>query len=222
MIKTVAIDIDGTITDPERRLCLNAIDALRKCEVGGVPVMIASGNIVATAVQVSKLLGLSGPVVAENGGVVHWKGKTEIFGDRRICNEAFEHLNGKLPVKELFTNQCRLSEVCLEETVDVEEVREVLVDFPVDVNRTGFAIHIMSKGTDKINGVRRGADLLGVPLSEVLAIGDSQNDIGMLERCGVGVAVSNASSDLKEVADMVTKGSHGDGVVEALNHFSLI
>ena len=221
-IKAIAIDIDGTLTDDRRRLCTNAIEALRGCEAKGCPVMVASGNIVATSVSVSKLLGLTGPVIAENGGAVHYRGRTELFGDKEVCVKAAEYLKQRLQVKELFTNQCRLTEVCLEEDVDMNKVLELLKDHPVDINRTGFAIHIMSKGTDKYNGVKRGCELLGIGPSEVLAIGDSENDIGMLRGCGIGVAVANASSDVRSAADHICKNRHGDGVVEALKHFGLI
>jgi len=221
-IKAVVCDLDGTLTDEKRVLCLNAIEALRQCERGGVPVILASGNIVTTTLQVSRLLGLSGPVVAENGGVVHYKGNNELFGDRKDCLEALEHLKNRLIAKELFTNQCRFTEVCIEEAAGVDRVKALLKDYPVDVNSTGWGIHIMPKGIDKIVGVKRACAMIGVPLEKVLAIGDSENDIKMIKNCGTGVGVANATKELKAAAKYVCKKAHGDGVVEALKHFKLI
>jgi phosphoglycolate phosphatase (TIGR01487 family) len=221
-IRAVVCDLDGTLTDNKRRLCLKAIEALRTCESGGIIVMLASGNIVTTTLQVSRLLGLSGPVIAENGGVVHYKGDNELFGDKKDCLEALEHVKAHLPAKELFTNQCRLTEVCIEEDVGVSKVKALLKGFPVDVNSTGFGIHIMPRGMDKIVGVKRACAMIGVPLGKVLAIGDSENDIKMVENCGTGVAVANATKELKAAAKYVCKKTHGDGVVEALKHFKLI
>jgi phosphoglycolate phosphatase len=221
-IKAVVCDLDGTLTDKRRWLCLKAIEALRKCESGGVPVLLASGNIVTTTLQVSRLLGLSGPVIAENGGVVHYKGNNEFFGDKKDCLKALEHVKNHLPAKELFTNQCRLTEVCIEEAVGVEKVKALLKDFPVDVNSTGFGIHIMPKGMDKLLGVKRACAILGIPLKKVLCIGDSENDIKMVKNCGTGVAVANATKELKAAAKYVCKKAHGEGVVEALKHFKCI
>jgi phosphoglycolate phosphatase (TIGR01487 family) len=221
-IRAIVCDLDGTLTDEKRLLCLNAIEALRSCESRGIPVMLASGNIVTTTLQVSRLLGLSGPVIAENGGVVHYKGDNELFGDKKDCQKALAHVKAHLPAKELFTNQCRLTEVCIEEAVGVDKVKSLLKGFPVDVNSTGFGIHIMPKGMDKVVGVKRACAIIGVPLDNVLAIGDSENDIKMISTCGTGVAVANSTKELKAAAKYVCKMAHGDGVVEALRHFKLI
>jgi len=220
--RAIVVDLDGTLTDAKRWLCLDAIEALRKCEAKGVPVMLASGNIVTTSVQVSKLLGLTGPVIAENGGVVHFRGQNELFGDKKNCLEALEHVKEHLPVKELFTNQCRLTEVCIEEDVGVAKVKELLRDFPVDVNSTGFGIHIMPRGMDKSVGLKRACTLLKVPIGAVMAIGDSENDIKMVQQSGIGVAVANGTRELKAVARYVCKRPHGAGVVEALKNFKVL
>jgi len=65
------------------------------------------------------------------------------------------------------------------------------------------------------------AGYLKVPQAGVMAIGDSYNDVEMLEYAGLGVAVANAREDVKLVADYVASESYGDGVVEALERFVL-
>lgn len=60
------------------------------------------------------------------------------------------------------------------------------------------------------------AEYLNVPQAGVMAIGDSYNDVEMLQYAGVGVAVANAKEDVKLVADYITSESYGDGVAEAL------
>lgn len=222
MVRAIVVDLDGTLTDAKRWLCLDAIEMLRRCEGKGIPVMLASGNIVTTSLQVSKLLGLTGPVIAENGGVVHYQGQNEIFGDKADCLKALVHVMRHLPAKELFTNQCRLTEVCIEEDVGVDNVKKLLKTFPVDVNSTGFGIHIMPKGMDKVVGLKRSCTMLGISLEDVLAIGDSENDVKMVQASGRGAAVANATKELKAVAGYVCRRSHGAGVVEALKHFEIL
>lgn len=65
------------------------------------------------------------------------------------------------------------------------------------------------------------AGLYGINREEIMAVGDSYNDLEMLEYAGLGVVVANARDDVKKAADYVTSASYGDGVVEALEKFVL-
>jgi Cof subfamily protein (haloacid dehalogenase superfamily) len=55
-----------------------------------------------------------------------------------------------------------------------------------------------------------------VPQAETIAIGDSWNDIPMLQWAGLGIAVGNAKAQVKEVADLVVASNAEDGVADAL------
>lgn len=57
---------------------------------------------------------------------------------------------------------------------------------------------------------------------EIIAFGDSENDMAMIQYAGIGVAMGNAEEQVKAVADYVTADIDDDGVVKALNHFGLI
>lgn len=58
--------------------------------------------------------------------------------------------------------------------------------------------------------------MLGIDRSEIMAIGDSGNDLPMLESAGVAVAMKNASKSIKDVADFVTKSCEENGVAHAI------
>ena len=58
------------------------------------------------------------------------------------------------------------------------------------------------------------ASLLRIPLSDIVSFGDDKNDVEMLQICGTGVAVSNAVSEAKDVADYVTLSNDEDGVAD--------
>jgi len=53
----------------------------------------------------------------------------------------------------------------------------------------------------------------------MMAVGDSENDIEMLEAAGVGVAVANAPATTRSAADWVSEGTCGDGFVEAVKKY---
>lgn len=65
------------------------------------------------------------------------------------------------------------------------------------------------------------AAYFGVRREEIMAVGDSYNDLEMLEYAGLGVVVANARDDVKAKADYVASLPNGDGVVEALKKFVL-
>lgn len=80
-------------------------------------------------------------------------------------------------------------------------------------------LQIMSQGVSKAAALRRLVRHYKVPLSDVLAIGDGENDLEMLRECGVGVAVANAAPTVKAAAQWVAPSSNSHGVLEALRHF---
>jgi len=63
--------------------------------------------------------------------------------------------------------------------------------------------------------------LFGIDRSEVIAVGDSYNDISMLEYAGLSVAVENAHADVKAVCDHVTLSNNDDGVAAVIEEFIL-
>jgi len=58
-----------------------------------------------------------------------------------------------------------------------------------------------------------------IPRQQVAAIGDSYNDISMLEYAGIGVAVANACADVKAAADIITESNVNHGVAVFINQF---
>jgi len=65
------------------------------------------------------------------------------------------------------------------------------------------------------------AEHLGIVQEEVMAIGDSFNDLEMIKYAGLGVAMGNARSEIKEQADIVTVTNEEDGVAEAIERYVL-
>ena len=57
---------------------------------------------------------------------------------------------------------------------------------------------------------------LGIPMAEVVAVGDGQNDVDMIRAAGLGVAMGNAHPELKAAADRVTGSLAQDGVAELI------
>lgn len=225
-IDAVVVDIDGTITDNDRRISIQAMEALRETESRGIPVMIATGGVLCFAKTVSETIGLSGPIIAENGGLVHQKiktqAKTEILGNKEECEKAFAYLSSQLEVKKTDVDEFRITEIAIYPTVDYELVKQIVSGYDVRVFDTGFAYHITSSGINKGLGLEKACSMLSIKPSNVAAIGDSENDIELFEKAGIGIAVGNAAEKLRKRAEHVVAANHGHGVVEALVWLGII
>ncbi len=86
----------------------------------------------------------------------------------------------------------------------------------------GHGIEVMGAGISKARGIRNLCRRLpGVRLQNVLAVGDSENDIDMLRECGLGVAMGNAADCVKAAADAVTCSNSEDGAALAIEKYAL-
>ena len=82
-------------------------------------------------------------------------------------------------------------------------------------------IEVNAKGVDKGNGLLKLGEMLGIKREEIMACGDGLNDLAMIQKVGLGVAMANASEEVKEAADYVTAGNEEDGVAKAIEKFVL-
>lgn len=67
-----------------------------------------------------------------------------------------------------------------------------------------YRMEISSKESGKDTGILWAAKQLGISPEEILAFGDADNDVGMLQNAGIGVALKNAAAECREAADYVT------------------
>ena len=81
-------------------------------------------------------------------------------------------------------------------------------------NSSRYVIEIMPKGIDKGYGLSMVAKDLGIDRKDVVAVGDSMNDLPMIVWAGTGVAVANADDRLRPHADVITKEKMSLGVLE--------
>lgn len=83
-------------------------------------------------------------------------------------------------------------------------------------------MEVVKKGVSKGNIMAKTAEKAGVPLASVIAIGDSDNDLSMIRRAGLGVAVANAEEEVKAAAHYVTQNRcENDAIAEVIEKFVL-
>ncbi len=105
---------------------------------------------------------------------------------------------------------------------NIEECYEVLKEDYDFIVHTSSVIEMIPKGFSKATGMEKVAGLLSCGMEDVFAFGDGENDIEMIERAGVGIAMGNGNDHVRQVADYVTAALHEDGIYKACEHFGLI
>ena len=125
-----------------------------------------------------------------------------------------------------------LSQVAREHTVyeytiffDEDQAERMLYPVLKNVSYTRwhpYFLDIVPEGLSKSYGAARILERIGVKREECMAFGDGGNDIPIIEYAGVGVAMGNATDDVKAAADYVTDTVDEDGVVTALEHFGVL
>lgn len=83
------------------------------------------------------------------------------------------------------------------------------------------SLDVNAKGCSKGRAVKRLAERLNLPLSEVCTLGDQHNDQDMIEIAGCGIAMGNAQSSVKAVADFVAPTNMENGFAYAIHHLVL-
>ncbi|MBW6409205.1 sugar-phosphatase [Clostridium weizhouense] len=86
---------------------------------------------------------------------------------------------------------------------------------------TPFYLEIMHKNVSKGEGIKKLSQMLGINRDEIITFGDAANDLSMIKYAGLGIAMGNAFTEVKEVADFITKTNDEDGVAYAIEKFIL-
>jgi Cof subfamily protein (haloacid dehalogenase superfamily) len=101
------------------------------------------------------------------------------------------------------------------------QMQQALGDVLTIVASHPYLVEGLPRGVDKGHGLAWLANHLGIGQSEVLAIGDSDADVPMIEWAGVGVAMGNATPAAKSAADWVAPTLAEDGAAAAIERFCL-
>jgi Cof subfamily protein (haloacid dehalogenase superfamily) len=89
------------------------------------------------------------------------------------------------------------------------------------VSSSKHNIEITRKGISKGKAVEVLAQHLNLKRDEVITIGDSENDLSMIEYAGLGIAMGNAIEKVKQKANFITDNNDNEGVAKALKKFIL-
>jgi 5-amino-6-(5-phospho-D-ribitylamino)uracil phosphatase len=241
-IKLIALDMDGTLLNDNHEISAANREAIAEAQEMNVHVVIATGRTLATCGKYAQSLDLKNYVVTANGGEIYTH-EGELFSATHLAEEAVDHIyeltkkhgihvwgasadnlyRGELPPD-------RHDHEWLKFGFDTEDdlIRESIVN---DLREKGVTeitnssptnIEINALGINKATALKLVCDQLGISLNEVMAVGDSLNDIAMIEEAGLGVAMGNAQDAVKRRADWITATNLNDGVAAAIQRWVIL
>lgn len=267
-IKLIAIDMDGTLLNPQHEITPGVKTALNRAREKGVSIVLATGRpFVGIERYLMELdLQTSGQFcISNNGALVHRAEDGEVVADVTLGYDDYlyvEKLARELGVNfqafdksYLYTPNKDISEFTIHESSltgipvryrAVEEMdpttrfpklmmidKPALLDaaiakLPQHAHQTytilksaPYYLEILDRRVNKGYGVKMLAEKLGLKAEEVMAIGDQENDLAMIEYAGTGVAMGNAIESVKQIAQFVTKTNREDGVAHAIEKWVL-
>ena len=82
-----------------------------------------------------------------------------------------------------------------------------------------FFVEIMPKNIDKADSLSKLLEKIGLTKEQLICCGDGFNDLSMIKYAGLGVAMANAQTIVKEAADYITKSNNEDGIAYVVEQF---
>lgn len=267
-IKLIAIDIDGTLLNPQHEVTPRVKAAIEAARDKGVAVVLATGRPFLGVQRYLRELGLEKEgqyCITNNGALVQKANDASCVAEVPVTFDDYlyyEQMSRELGVNfqaltqsHLYTANKDISRYTVHEAGltgmplryrTVEEMDPTLI-FPkimmIDepelldaaiaripaeayerntiMKSAPFFLEILNKEVNKGAGVKLLAELLGLQRDELMALGDQENDLAMLEFVGTGVAMGNAIPVVKEIAQFVTTSNREDGVAVAIEKFVL-
>ena len=206
--RLIACDYDGTIAT-DGAISPAVEPAMARARQAGLSIGLVTGREFGDLRKVCPHLDMFDVVVAENGAVIYYPG-TGVLADL-APPPAPEFL------VELRRNGIRFS--AGRAIVGISRAHEGVarsmiskLGLQLDILLNRDSAMVLPAGVDKATGLEHAASSLGIRMSEVVAIGDAENDLAFMEASGLSVAVSNAIDLVRAAADVVADAPNGEGV----------
>ncbi len=214
----IVVDIDGTLSRADRSIEGRVVDAVREWPE---PVVVATGKAFPYPVALCDFVGIPPRVIAETGGVVYADDRVRFEGDPAACERFVDRLAeagfdlgwGEVDV----LNRWRETEIAINRGVPRAVVDEHAAAEGLQVVDSGYAYHVTAPEVSKGRALRTLCSMVDLDPADLVAVGDSENDVSTFAVVGESYAVANADDRALDAADHVTDGTYGDGLLEALD-----
>lgn len=146
------------------------------------------------------------------------------YHDEKLL-EIFSYGNPNITTGDLrkFLHDSPTSMLIHSEEDQVNQIRQHLAEVHAEVIEQRSwghpfpVIEIVKHGLNKAVGLKRVSEYYGIPKERIIAFGDEDNDLEMIDFAGYGIAMGNAIDKVKNIANDVTYSNEEDGIGHYLN-----
>jgi len=245
-VRVVLTDLDGTILFPNDCFTKATQNVIHEMAQQGIAIVPVTGRSYRSSVEVCRRIGFRGLGIFNGGSAIIDILSGKILWEKPIdevtARDAIKHLfplcdflsfgHGRLSVKENIIPQidnlkclsiwAELNVKNLDSVLRIlEQYNDLVVYASSIINDEITGIQLNHSQANKQFGTNKLLELLGIDKTEALAIGNDNNDIPFFKAVGTGVAMGNASIELREIAAFTTSTLGEDGFEEAVNHYVL-
>ena len=212
--RALACDYDGTLAT-HGVVDQPTLDALDRLRSSGRKLILVTGRELGDLRKVFPHTVRFERVVAENGALLYRPDTgEEVVLAQRPPAEFIEALKAR-NVAPISVGRVIVATWEPFQTAARDVIRSLDLELQVVFNKG--AVMILPFGVDKAVGLKAALAELELSLHNAVCVGDAENDEAMLSACRCSAAVANALQRTKDVADIVTQGSHGAGVAELID-----
>ena len=209
-LKAVAVDYDGTIAE-RGRMSVSTEAALQSLRSAGFRMILVSGRRLENIRQICGALDLFDAVILENGAISFCPATgTEQLIAPAVDQRFLADLASELPGEQLFVGRSMIATAA--EHAGCVEVAIARGGYDLHIVSCGRRVMVLPRGIDKGSGLSHALAGLRLYRTQVVAVGDEENDIELFRGCALTAAVGNAAPKLKSAADLVLPGEHGQSV----------
>lgn len=215
----LATDYDGTLAT-DGVVDQETITALFRYQKTGGKLIMATGRIWPDLQQAFPQVNRFDGVVAENGAlfIQPSTGIKQLLGQPFPSNfiSTLQEKNvTPLHWGEIVVSTWQPHGDTVQQTID-----EMGLEAQVILNKR--SVMVLPQGVNKATGLVVALKTLNLSPQTVVGVGDAENDLDLLQYCGLGVAVDNALPNLKAIADRTTTLPRGEGVQELLTWVQIV
>jgi len=210
--RALATDYDGTLAT-HGAVYPQTVAALRQLRDAGRRLLLVTGRELPDLKRVFPEYQTFDVIVAENGALLFNPSTNK---ETLLCEGADETLVERLREMDVPISVGRAVVATTEPyyQLALSAIHDLGLELQLTFNKG--SVMVLPSGVNKATGLAPALQGLGIDAREVVAVGDAENDHAFLAACGCGVAVANALPSLKSRAQVVTRGTHGDGVAEVI------